>query len=217
MATERTAAADRAHAHLREEMLQGRIAPGTMLSENEIANALSMSRTPVRAALTRLQDDGWVTIYPQRGALVRAFSEAELRESSEVRHALESAGVQRSTPEGRAALVARLEPILREQEEALSSSDFTAFITLAMRFHRAFVELAGNATMLEIYDRLQDRQHLAIVRSVGRITHDSRQTLAEHRAMLDDAGRGDWAAFAIHLRDHQDRSHGTEAVVPVAD
>lgn len=210
------AAADRAHAHLREEIRQGRIAPGTMLSENELASTLSMSRTPVRAALTRLQDEGWVTIYPKRGALVRELSEAELRESSEVRHALESAGVQRSVPALRARLAERLADNVVAQERALAHGDHHGFAVLAMEFHRAFVELAENATMLEIYDRLQDRQYVAIVRSVGRITSDSRQTLAEHRALLEDAQRGDWTAFAIHLRDHQDRSHGTEAVVPVA-
>ncbi|WP_110204970.1 GntR family transcriptional regulator [Nocardioides daejeonensis] len=209
-------AADRAHAHLREEILQGRLEPGTMLSENELAAALSMSRTPVRAALTRLQDEGWVTIYPKRGALVRELTEEELRESSQVRHALESAGIQRSTPERRADLADQLATNVHEQDAALAAGDFAAFTTLAMRFHRTFVEMAGNSIMLEIYDRLQDRQYLSIVRSAGRISEDPTQTLAEHRTLLEDARRGDWSAFATHLRDHQDRSHGAESVLPVA-
>ena len=58
-----------------------------MLSESALAASLSMSRTPVRAALGRLQDEGFVTIYPQRGALVRELTADEVRESAQVRHA----------------------------------------------------------------------------------------------------------------------------------
>ncbi|TYL51740.1 GntR family transcriptional regulator [Nocardioides sp. BGMRC 2183] len=203
-------AADRAHTHIRDEILQGRLSPGTMLSENDLAAALSMSRTPVRAALTRLQDEGWVTIYPQRGALVRELSEQEVRESADVRHALESAGIQRSDPTHRNQLADQLSDNLDRQQRALDKDDFQAFATLAMQFHRAFVEMAGNAVMLAVYDRLQDRQYLSIVRSSQRITDEPAQILAEHRMLLDDARRGDWTAFATHLNDHQSRSHGLE-------
>lgn len=203
-------AADRAHAFLRDEILHGRVAPGTMLSENDLAATLSMSRTPVRAALTRLQDEGWVTIYPQRGALVRELSEREVREAADVRHALESAGIQRGTPTRREQLADQLAENVDEQQRALESGDFATFTTLAMRFHRAFVEMADNAVMLEVYDRLQDRQHISIVRSSQRITDEPAQVLLEHRTLLADARRGDWAAFATHLGDHQTRSHGFE-------
>lgn len=203
-------AADRAHAYIREEILQGRLAPGTMLSENDLATTLAMSRTPVRAALSRLQDEGWVTIYPQRGALVRELSEQEVRESADVRHALESAGIQRSDPARREQLADQLAENVDEQERALDRGDFAAFTKLAMKLHRSFVEMSGNSVMLSVYDRLQDQQYLSIVRSSHRITDDPAQVLTEHRQLLDDASRGDWTAFAIHLNDHQSRSHGLE-------
>lgn len=191
--------------------MQGRLAPGEMLSENELASRLSMSRTPVRAALGLLQDEGWVTIYPQRGALVRELSEEEVRESAEVRHALESAGVQRSTPARRAALADRLGANIDEQEAALTRGDFAGFTGLAMAFHRGFVELADNQIMLSLYDRLQDQQQLSIVRSARRISGDPPWVLAQHRTLLELAAGGDWAGFAASLRDHQDESHGLPA------
>ena len=52
-------AAERAHAHIRDAIVGGGLEPGTMLSENALAGELSMSRTPVRAALARLQEEGW--------------------------------------------------------------------------------------------------------------------------------------------------------------
>ncbi len=210
MARQSGGAADRAHASIRDRILQGALPPGAMLSENELAATLSMSRTPIRAALTRLQDEGLVTIYPQRGALVRELTEQEVREAAEVRHALESAGIRRSTPERRERLAPQLAENVAQQERALADGDFPRFTILAMRFHRMFVEMSANTVMLSIYDRLQDQQHLSIVRSSARIAGDPVPVLTEHRALLDDARRGDWVAFATHLNDHQTRSHGFE-------
>lgn len=207
----RGGAAERAHASIRDDILRGRLAPGTMLAENDLAAALSMSRTPVRAALTRLQDEGWVTIYPQRGALVRELSEREVREAADVRHALESAGIHRSEPVMREQLAHLLAENVSAQDVALGDGDFAEFTRLAMAFHRSFVELADNGVMLEIYDRLADRQRLSIARSSQIISGDPAQVLREHRQLLEDARRGDWTGFAIHLRDHQSRSHGLES------
>jgi DNA-binding GntR family transcriptional regulator len=209
----RGSAATRAHEWIRAAIVRGDLAPGRMLSENELAADLEMSRTPVRSALARLQDEGWVTIYPQRGALVRELSDAEVREAAEVRHALESAGIQRSDPTRRDGLVDRLAGNLEEQEAALADGDFPRFTTLASDFHRAFVEMAGNAVMLEVYDRLRDRQLLTMVRSAPRISAAAEQVVAEHRTLLADARRGDWTAFATHLEDHQARNHGPETGV----
>ena len=190
--------------------MSGEFAPGTMLSENDLAAWLAMSRTPVRAALSRLQDEGWVTIYAQRGALVREATAEEVRESAEVRNALEAAGVRRAGGSQRNGLAGRLADNLDRQEQALLSGDVDAFAVLAMRFHRAFVEASGNRIMLSLYDRLQDRQYLSILRSAGRIAREPEQVIAEHRVLLDHAGRGDWVAFAAALDDHQSRRQGLE-------
>jgi DNA-binding GntR family transcriptional regulator len=205
---ERTTAAERAHTAIRQAILSGEHPPGSMLSENVLAAAIGVSRTPVRTALSRLQDEGWVTIYPQRGVVVRELSEGEVQEAAEVRHALESAGVHRSDPQLRVLLTPRLADSIEEQARALAAGDIPAFASVAEGFHRTFVELAGNRVMLEVYDRLSDRQQLSIVRSAQRILADPEQVLAEHRVLAEDAGRGDWGAFGEHLEQHQTRSHG---------
>lgn len=197
--------------------MAGRLTPGTMLSENSLAASLSMSRTPIRAALARLQDEGWVTIYPQRGALVKELTEREVRESADARHALESAGVQRGASDRREQLANVLGDNVEQQQRALERQDFSAFSTLAMRFHRTFVEMSGNSVMLSIYDRLQDVQLLSIIRSSQRITGEPVQLLDEHRTLVEDARRGDWVAFAIHLSEHQAHSHGFDAGLHTGD
>lgn len=199
--------AQRAHALIRAGILSGEFAAGAMLSESTLAASMSMSRTPVRAALGRLQDEGLVRIYPKRGALVRELTVDEIRESDQVRHAFECAGVQLGNPEARHQLAALLRGNLDGQEQALYRRDYPGFAALAMQFHRAFVELANNATMLAFYDRLQDRQHLSIVRN-STVRGQPDLVLAEHRSLLKDAEAGDWMAFATRLRQHQ--SHGND-------
>jgi DNA-binding GntR family transcriptional regulator len=209
---QRLSAAERTHSRIRESIMKGEFPPGTMLSENELAARLSVSRTPVRAALSRLQEEGWVTIYAQRGALVREVTADEVRESAEVRNALEAAGVRRAGAAEREALAGRLADNLDRQEQALLGGDVNAFAVLAMQFHRAFVEASGNSIMLSLYDRLGDRQYLSILRSAGRIAGEPRQVVAEHRVLLDHASRGDWIGFAAALDDHQTRRHGLDTI-----
>lgn len=205
-----TNAAERAHADIRAAIMRGEFAPGSMLSESTLATSMSMSRTPVRAALVRLQDEGFVTIYPKRGALVRELTAAEIRESAQVRHALELAGVQFCDHNVRRALGHQLAGNLDHQKQALHRGDFPAFATLALQFHRAFVEMTNNSIMLSVYDRLQDRQYLSIVRSAPAIHGDPDRILAEHRTLVTDAQSGDWIAFSEHLRAHQSETHGIE-------
>lgn len=199
--------AQRAHALIRAGILSGEFPAGAMLSESTLAASMSMSRTPVRAALGRLQDEGLVRIYPKRGALVRELTVEEIRESDQVRHAFECAGVQLGDSGARQHLTVRLQDNLDGQEQALYRRDYPAFAALAMQFHRAFAELANNSTMLAFYDRLQDRQHLSIVRN-STVRGQPDLVLAEHRSLLTDAAAGDWMTFSTRLRQHQ--SHGND-------
>ena len=205
-----TTAAQRAHGHLRGRILSGSLPPGTMLSEGDLAASLQMSRTPVRTALTRLQDEGWVTIYPQRGALVRELTATEVREAAQLRRALETAGVRDAAPAQRAALAGRLTPCLAAQDEALDRGDVTAFTQQAMAFHRAFAELTANALVLAAYDRVADVQQLTIARSAVQILGDPGGVAAEHRRLLGLATAGDATGFAEHLAAHQAAHHGLQ-------
>lgn len=198
-----TSAAERAHAHIRRAIISGDIAAGTMLSETELAATLSVSRTPVRAALARLQDEGWVSIYAQRGALVRVPDEAELRESSQLRHALEVAGVRTASTARRHDFLNHAARDIDAQARALNEDDFSLFVELSLRFHRNFVALADNSLMLSTYEKLQDRQRLAINLSAARIIGEPDTVLSEHRRLARAAADDDWVLFAERLAAHQ--------------
>ncbi|MCP2167883.1 DNA-binding transcriptional regulator, GntR family, partial [Goodfellowiella coeruleoviolacea] len=197
-------AVERAYAEIRAAIVEGRHEPGVMLSESELAAALGVSRTPVRTALARLQDEGWVTIYSKRGALVRELSAEEVRYSADVRQTLQIIGVERAGHQDRAAIRPRLEELIAKQERALADGPFDTFIDLAIRFHRVFVELSGNPLFTDFYDRLRDRQVMMLLRSASVVRKRASEVVNEHRRLMDLAAAGKVAEFAETLRRHRD-------------
>jgi DNA-binding GntR family transcriptional regulator len=82
-------ASDRAYSALREQILDGRLEPGTVLAEVEQSTRLGVSRTPLREALARLGADGLVSAHSGRGVVVTEVSVDRVAELFEVRGALE--------------------------------------------------------------------------------------------------------------------------------
>jgi DNA-binding GntR family transcriptional regulator len=195
-------AAQRAHRVLRDSIVDGTHPGGSMLSENTLAAALGMSRTPVRAALLRLEEEGWVTIYPKRGALVRAFTQQDGQELARARHLLETGGVRTATPEALVQLCTRLEALIDAQEAAVRAQDPDGFVELCMSFHRAFVEVGGVRLLLDFSDRLRSRQAVMLHLSLPTIDAHAQELVDEHRALVDACRRGDLDRFAALLHDH---------------
>jgi DNA-binding GntR family transcriptional regulator len=201
-------AAQRAHRVIRDQIVDGTHHGGSMLSENALAAALGCSRTPVRAALLRLEEEGWLTIYPKRGALVRTFTEQDAREITGARHLLESGGVRAASRAALDALCDRLDALIDAQEAAAREQDRDAFVELSMHFHRAFVEAGGNTLLLEFADRLRGRQAVLLHLSLAAVHAAGDDIIAEHRALVDACRRGDVDRFATLLDEHM---HGVRA------
>ncbi|SMY11898.1 GntR family transcriptional regulator [Brevibacterium jeotgali] len=214
MGTDDSSAAGRAYRHLRDAILEGGFAPGQMLGEAGLAQHLGMSRTPVRAALARLQEERWVTIYPKRGALVNGLSERDIAEIADARYMLESAAVQRATTATIERLLPRLEESVEAQETALADGDLPVFIDHTTGFHRMFVEAGGSAVLLEMSDRLADRRRFMLFRQGTRLIERRMAMLAEHRALIEALRSGDVALFAESLRAHLRDTHNA-AVEPL--
>src|SRR6476619_3778037 len=83
---------------LRDEILRGAVAPGQALRQEELADRFGVSRLPVRDALLRLEAQGLVHVYPNRGAFVISLSADEVREIFELRLLLEGDIIERAVP-----------------------------------------------------------------------------------------------------------------------
>ncbi|WP_051297755.1 GntR family transcriptional regulator [Brevibacterium album] len=195
-------AAERAYRTIRDGILEGTHAPGTMLGEATLAAELGVSRTPVRTALARLADEGWIVVYPKRGVLVTGMSAEAVAELADARFVLESTAVERAPEPLRLRLAERLAASVEAQREAFARGDVRAFIGLTLEFHHGFVEAGGNAVLLELYERLADRHRFVLFAAGARLLARCEEIIAEHEALVALLRAGETAGFAQALRAH---------------
>jgi DNA-binding GntR family transcriptional regulator len=194
---------DEIYATLREAIVSAELEPGRRLSENELADMLGVSRTPLREALARLRDDRLVAIVPQLGTFVTLISEDAVADAAFVREALECAAIrlatERVTPQGLEDLQANL----AAQDRAVANGDTEAFDALDRALHRSLCEISGHVIAWSLIRRANG--HLARVRRLslpepGYLD----EMVAEHRAVVaavaDHDADGAEAALRHHLR-----------------
>ncbi len=193
----RQPAADRVYAHVKQGVLERRYEGGALLTEGELAEAVGVSRTPVREALLRLEAEGLIRLYPKKGALVLPVSAQEIADVVETRLLVEVHAARKAVP-APAALVARLEELLAQQREQAATGDLAAAAVTDRCFHAEIVRSGGNEILSRLYDQLRDRQlrmGVAVLHS-----HPDRiaKTLSEHAEILQALRSGD-AERAVEL------------------
>ncbi|KUF15960.1 MULTISPECIES: GntR family transcriptional regulator [Streptomyces] len=176
-------AAERVYAHVKEGVLERRYEGGTLLTEGELAEAVGVSRTPVREALLKLEVEGLLRLYPKKGALVLPVSAQEIADVVETRLLVETHSVRKAVP-APPGLLARLTELLEQQREQAAAGDFAAAAVTDRCFHAEIVRSGGNDILSRLYDQLRDRQlrmGVAVMHS-----HPDRiaKTLTEHEEIL---------------------------------
>jgi DNA-binding GntR family transcriptional regulator len=194
--------AERAIAYIRGAIVDGTFPAESMLSESQLASQLGMSRTPVRTALTRLQDQGWIRIYPKSGALVRGLTPEDVADIVDARVVLETSGVSRATSQVRARLAVDLLPAIQEQREVLAAGDMLRFVELSVEFHSAFLAVGANPYLIDLGERLSDRQRQMLVARKDAMRSRSDHIIDEHQQLLDALRDDDPARFDDILRAH---------------
>jgi DNA-binding GntR family transcriptional regulator len=200
-------AAHDAHEAIRRSIIDGTHPPGTMLSENALAATLGVSRTPVRAALARLEDERWLRIYPKRGALVLPIGAEEARDLTRALQAFELTGMRDASPSELERALAALRNQLGEQRAAVDAGDVERLLALSGRFHRTMASAASNRVLADLYTRLDGRRAMLTRSSAASMLRRGDALVAEHARLIDLAEARDWEAFIAALRAHMDDTH----------
>lgn len=174
---------------LREGILSGILAPMTWLREDELAQALDVSRTPVREALRRLSDEGLTQRVANRGTVVAPMTMDEIFAVYAVRETLEGLAARHAATRRQPWLIEELTRVHRVMSET-DPADTVAFATLNLEFHRLLRQASGNS-YLERF--LRQVEHA--VRRFGQTTYSSpgrvQETLNEHFAIVQAVVAGD--------------------------
>ncbi len=174
---------------LKNRIVSVQILPGQMISENEMANKFSVSRTPIRQAFFRLSVDGLLEIMPQRGALVSFISKRKVREAQRIREVLEleafteAAGKWDKTALESITLLEKAEMLITKQEEEIKKLDYYEFTKLDEEFHDCIIQFSGNLSLAYIVKEM--RSHLNRLRYIElQEAHHEATAILQHRALL---------------------------------
>jgi DNA-binding GntR family transcriptional regulator len=191
---------DEAYLSLRRAILSGDFKPGDRLVEREVASKLDLSRSPVREAFRRLEQEGLVSVNRQ-GLFVQEIAPAEVEELFLIRQHLESLVARLAARNYTAEDRPRLEEIYSAMTAAGEGGDQERIVTEGARFHSLLAAIAGNhrlakltASIVEEIDRFR-RLNLA----EGPRTQ---VVLGEHRRILDAVIAGDQEAAAALMIEH---------------
>ena len=166
---------------LREQILRAELEPGARLRQEEIATRLSVSTTPVREAFRILEAEGLVRLDPGRGVLVFRPSMEELRETYEIREALEMLAIEHAVETMTETEIEELERILDELDRC---EDRDEWIRLNNRYHDQMYSFASRpklrSLIISLRDSMAGYMHSAIDRAI-----ESGSAAKEHRAILE--------------------------------
>ncbi len=192
--------ADIVHEALRLAIHEGRLRPGDRLRENEIAQQLGVSRTPVREALKRLEQRGLIAIVPQRGVIVNEFDQQRVVELYAWREVLEVAAVRFATQHATETELQALDDIL-EAQRALPEGSADGLTQVDRRFHRAIYGAARNGYLLQAFDLLRDTLALLGGSALVPTGHQS-TALEQHVQIVEAIKRRDADAAETAAREH---------------
>src|ERR1700754_4385603 len=128
-----------AYAFTKQRVLDATYAGGDLLTEGEVADALGISRTPVREAFLRLEGEGLLRLYPKRGALVVPVSVGEVEAVMETRMLVERFALDKVLAHGAAEVLARaMDDAIASQEARIAAGDADGFVAVDREFHTKF-------------------------------------------------------------------------------
>ena len=195
---------DEAYLALRRAILAGQFKPGERLIEREIAQKIGLSRSPVREAFRRLEQERLVTVTRQ-GVVVHSLEPTEVEELYQVRQHLEVLVVRLAAHNFKVEHRARLQEILTRMSAALEADDQNLVAIESVRFHRVLAEIAGNRRLARMVNAIGEE--IQRFRSLN-IQQGARRPLAvrEHRKILAALAARDEEHAAQLMAEHVEHS-----------
>lgn len=196
---------DRVYNDIQNKILYNVWGTGYHALEQELAEELGVSRTPVREALIRLQRDGLVKVVPRHGMRVLPISLSDIQEIHEILTSLEGLAVQLAaarqlTPEE----LELLERSIEQMNEAHEKSDIKAWAQADEDFHCNLVELSGNRILTEVVDNFWSRAKRARLTMLSMRTGTA-DSIQEHGRLVEAIRNGESVKAREILEDHRKR------------
>lgn len=202
-AVSRVCLRDAAYDRIRDWILDGTLVPGEPLRDEALAEALGMSRTPVREALQRLEDDGLVVTSATRRTFVSPVTLTQAREIFPIVTSLETLAVELAAPHMDSAALAAMRGANARLAAALAAEDASAALEADTALHAVFIERSGNAELIALLTDLKSK-----VRRIDRTFWggaDRSASVRDHDALIEAFAAGDVTTARKTLRRNWER------------
>ncbi|WP_344820290.1 GntR family transcriptional regulator [Microbacterium soli] len=202
-------ASDSVYLQLRDALIHGEFPPGAVLSERRLSEKYTVSRTPVREALRKLQDDGLVQA-SGRNQIVSVLSQKEARDVYRARSAFEALAASLAAERMRDGYLApvqiqELKRLAQEVDAAAAEGDARLAALQNLRFHKAVAEMGDNWVVIDALNRVWDRIAVASLSNLTDQAWDS-EVHRHHESIIRAISDGDPVLAAGRMRNHIDRA-----------
>ncbi|MCS7463932.1 GntR family transcriptional regulator [Paenibacillus doosanensis] len=202
---QRKSLGDQVYESIREGIVSLRLEPGSMIYENELADTLRVSRTPIREAIRLLVSEQLLDVLPQRGTRIAYISQRKAAETRFIREHLEIGAFRVAAKmwnrQDRREVRGRIGELLEGQRAAAEEGDIGLFLQLDEEFHRSIMEVTGNATLLQVVYHM--RGHLNRLRFLAlKQFHHMDRVIEEHNGLLEAIEQGNEDLTARRLELH---------------
>ena len=169
--------------NLKQAILRGNVAPGDRLVENRLAEALDISRTPVREAIHKLEREGWLRRLPRGGFTVASLAREDIEETFGIRCVLESYAARLAALNHREEELRPLEEKIEEFQRCMDAGQTDELSRINTEFHHLFYDLSRSPRLIKMIHDLRDqiyrfRRIILQVKSMAKVSNN------DHRKML---------------------------------
>lgn len=190
---------------LKDRIIDGKLAPGQRLVIFELANEFNVSPMPVREAIKRLQQDGFLEVIPHVGARVASFDLNKFKEIVLIRMELEPLAARLATPYINADKIKELEQIILDMERAIKDKNYTQYAQLNKKFHIAIYSASPYQYLYELIMSLWTKSEFS--RTIFSKFNDRMEvSIAEHKMWLQAIKDGDSQKSGNILRAHKENA-----------
>lgn len=203
----RRTAIDGVYERIRKKILDSELAPGSHILEQELAVSLGVSRTPVREAVIRLQNEGLLEIVPRHGVRIVPIAISDMREIYDVLMSLEPRAAELLAERGASPKELRLlEASCEKMTDALARGEMEEWALVDEEFHLGIVQLSGNRRLADIVLNCWDQVHRAryFTLRLRQHPHPSK-SIEEHYEIIEAIRRGHAKAAGECYRRHRGR------------
>ena len=185
---------------LKRRLNSSLLRPGQFIDLSALGRELGMSRTPLRDAMIRLELEGFVTVYPRRGVMVRTLDLADIRDIYQIVGALEASVVERMALRFRASDAERMDGFRAAMAASLGADDFDAYYSANLAFHDVYLDLSDNENLVRTVRTLKERLY-DFPRRSSYVKEWEQDSTAEHAEITSRLRAGDFKGAAGYIRE----------------